>query len=60
MFESGRVPLPELNVRSSALTMPAVSVPSSWNGLPMASTESPTRRAVESPIGAGFAYWPEL
>jgi len=36
-------------LRPTALTMPAVTVEESWNGLPMASTHSPTSNSSELP-----------
>ena len=39
--------------RCSALTIPAVTVSSSPNGLPIATTSSPTWSTVESPSGIG-------
>ncbi len=40
--------------RLRALTMPLVTVPSSPNGLPRATTPSPTLSCVESPSSSGF------
>jgi hypothetical protein len=41
-------------VRSSALTMPVVTVPGSPNGLPIATTPSPTSTLEESARASGF------
>src|SRR5690348_8903416 len=43
-------------VRPTALTMPAVTVLGSPNGLPMAITLSPTWTAPESPKGNGWSF----
>ena len=52
MSRIGRVSPPTANVRPRLLTIPWVSVPSRLNGLPMASTGSPTRSEAELPNGA--------
>ena len=45
----------EVNVRPKALTMPSDNEPASPKGLPMATTNWPTRTASESPNGIGGA-----
>src|SRR6478736_292691 len=46
----------EVISRLSALTMPVVTVPSRPNGLPIATTPSPTERLVESASVSGFSF----
>lgn len=41
--------------RLRAETMPAVTVPPSWNGLPIATTHSPIRSFSESPNDTAFS-----